>query len=193
MKNGMIVDEKGNKYWYKDNQLHREDGPACEYAYGDKFWYINDQLHRIDGPAIEKTDGTKCWYINDQRHREDGPAIEYADGTKEWFINDQLHREDGPAYEGGDGTQEWYINGRRHQNGDWVQMNVDVPSVFVAKVVDYHEFDQIKSILVSTVRLAYEFEEVGCDGLYHAVFWAGDRPAEYIKGLVDGLKASLRK
>lgn len=68
-----------------------------------------------------------------------------------------------------------------------MMMNVDVPVFFVAKVRDYHEFDGIKSILVSTVGLAYEFEEVGCDGQYHAVFWAGDRPAEYI----DGLKAAF--
>jgi hypothetical protein len=61
-----------------------------------------------------------------------------------------------------------------------MMMNVDVPSVFDYSVGDYHEFDQIKKILVSSVGLAYEYEEVGCDGLYHAVFWAGDRPASYI-------------
>ena len=66
-----------------------------------------------------------------------------------------------------------------------MMMNVDVPSVFDFAAHDYHEFNQIKKILVSTVGLAYEFEEVGCDGLYHAVFWSGDRPAEYI----DRLKA----
>lgn len=73
------------------------------------------------------------------------------------------------------------------QKGSLMMMNVDVPAFFVAKVRDYHEFDEIKSILVNTVGLAYDFEEVGCDGQYHAVFWAGDRPAEYI----DNLKASF--
>jgi hypothetical protein len=87
MKNGMIVDEEGNNRWYKNDQLHRIDGPACEWADGDKFWYKNDQLHRIDGPAMEWEDGSKEWYINGQRHREDGPACEGADGHKEWYLN----------------------------------------------------------------------------------------------------------
>ena len=55
---------------------------------GDKFWYLNGQLHREDGPAIEWEDGSKDWYLNDKLHREDGPAIECADGTKYWYLND---------------------------------------------------------------------------------------------------------
>jgi len=31
---------------------------------GDKFWFLNDELHREDGPAIEYADGTKLWYLN---------------------------------------------------------------------------------------------------------------------------------
>ena len=29
------------KEWYKDGRLHREDGPAIEYANGSKHWYLN--------------------------------------------------------------------------------------------------------------------------------------------------------
>lgn len=56
-------------------------------SFGDKFWDLNGKLHREDGPAVEWADGTKYWYIHDKRHREDGPAIEFADGSKCWFIN----------------------------------------------------------------------------------------------------------
>ena len=56
---------------------------------GDKEWYFNDGLHREDGPAIEWADGSKSWYLNGKRHREDGPAVENADGTKKWFLNDE--------------------------------------------------------------------------------------------------------
>jgi len=53
--------------WYNlDGQLHRENGPAVEYANGTKEWYVNDRRHREDGPAIEWVDGSKFWYINDQ-------------------------------------------------------------------------------------------------------------------------------
>ena len=31
----------GTKKWYKNGELHREDGPAVEYFDGDKYWYLN--------------------------------------------------------------------------------------------------------------------------------------------------------
>ena len=74
--------------WYNEmGQLHREDGPAAEYANGDKEWHLNGKYHREDGPAIEYANGAKKWWLNGKRHREDGPAIEWADGSKEWYLN----------------------------------------------------------------------------------------------------------
>jgi hypothetical protein len=34
-KNGMVVDEDGDKAWYKDGELHRDDGPAIVCANGE--------------------------------------------------------------------------------------------------------------------------------------------------------------
>jgi len=85
MKNGLIINKVGNKFWYKNNLLHREDGPAIEYADGSKEWYIEDKLHRVDGPAVEHLDGSEEWYFEDKLHRVDGPALKYADGKKYWY------------------------------------------------------------------------------------------------------------
>jgi hypothetical protein len=82
------------------------------YVGGDKFWYLNDKLHREDGPAAIRVDGTKAWCINGEPHREDGHAIEYAGGDKYWFLNGKLHREDGPAVVWADGTKAWFLNGK---------------------------------------------------------------------------------
>jgi antitoxin component YwqK of YwqJK toxin-antitoxin module len=82
------------------------------YADGDKAWYLNGKLHREDGPAEELRDGTKYWFLNDKRHREDGPAEEYNDGSKTWYLNGKLHREDGPAVEYSNGDKFWYLNGQ---------------------------------------------------------------------------------
>ena len=49
-----------------------------EWANGDKFWYLNEKLHREDGPAVECAYGYKAWYLNGKRHREGGPAEEWA-------------------------------------------------------------------------------------------------------------------
>jgi len=57
--------------WYNEsNQLHREDGPAVEYASGVKAYFINGELHREDGPAIERADGSKDYFINGEKLTE---------------------------------------------------------------------------------------------------------------------------
>jgi len=45
--------------WYLNGWLHREDGPAIEWANGDRFWYLNGNKHRADGPAVELANGEK--------------------------------------------------------------------------------------------------------------------------------------
>jgi hypothetical protein len=60
---------------------------------GSKYWYLNDKLHREDGPAIEYSNGTKSWYKNGEYHREDGPATEYYDGSKSWWLNGERYSE----------------------------------------------------------------------------------------------------
>lgn len=34
--NLLILNDNGNKFYYKDNLLHREDGPTIEYVNGDR-------------------------------------------------------------------------------------------------------------------------------------------------------------
>lgn len=125
-----VIDQFGNKFWRNEKgQLHREDGPAIEYASGQKEWYLNGQCHREFAPAIEYVDGTKLWYLNGKLHREGGPAREFADGHKEWWQNDKLHRLDGPAvtypknsaFAGLDG---WWIDGRPIQKEHIAVMKV---------------------------------------------------------------------
>ena len=61
-KSELKVNSNGDKFWYLNSYLHREDGPAVEYKNGNKYWYLNDKLHRIDGPAVEYVSGNKHWY-----------------------------------------------------------------------------------------------------------------------------------
>ena len=64
-------------------------------VYGTRTeWYnLEGKLHRENGPAIEWADGSKSWWINGQRHRENGPAVEYTNGDKYWWINDKNYTE----------------------------------------------------------------------------------------------------
>tara|TARA_B110000503_G_C6938601_1_gene325889 strand:- start:132 stop:392 length:261 start_codon:yes stop_codon:yes gene_type:complete len=66
MKSICEVNSCGDKEWRINGLLHREDGPAVEYANGDKWWYLNNLLHRTDGPAVELINGVKAWYYHDK-------------------------------------------------------------------------------------------------------------------------------
>jgi hypothetical protein len=82
---------------------------------GNRWWYQNSQLHREDGPAFERVNGTCEWYQNGKQHRVGGPAVEGADGTREWWVDGIRHRVDGPAVMKPNGSQEWWINGKRER------------------------------------------------------------------------------
>lgn len=88
MKNGRY-EEYERVVHYKDDVLHREDGPAVETAKGDKYWYVNGVPHRHDGPAIELSNGYKEWIVNGKLHRLNGPARIWADGSETWFVDGQ--------------------------------------------------------------------------------------------------------
>jgi hypothetical protein len=109
-------DKYGTCIWYKDGQLHRNDGPAITFSNGTVMWYKDGKLHREDGPAIYFPLGVEMWYMHGLLHREDGPAIKTNDGLSKWYINGQLHRDDGPAVEYPDGSCEWWVNGVRQEN-----------------------------------------------------------------------------
>jgi len=66
----MTVDESGVKKWRLNGKLHREDGPAVEYANGNKAWYLNGRYHREDGPAFENASGHKGWYLNNRLYED---------------------------------------------------------------------------------------------------------------------------
>ena len=64
--------------------------PKCKtYPNGDKYWYLNGTLHREDGPAVEWDSGRKEWWLNGNLHREDGPAVEKFNGDKQWCLNNE--------------------------------------------------------------------------------------------------------
>jgi len=124
-----IVEYVNSKSWYKEGNLHRENGPAIEYADGYKTWYKEGKLHRENGPAKEYADGSKSWYKEGKLHRENGPAIEYANGNKFWYKEGNLHRENGPAIEYADGVKTWYLNDVQYSEQEFNNIYPNNPEV----------------------------------------------------------------
>jgi hypothetical protein len=80
----VVVDEYGTrKYFNAAGQLHRDAGPAVEYANGTGLWFHNGVLHRADGPAIVYADGTCEWWIKGLPQSKQSYLAYLAEGGKE--------------------------------------------------------------------------------------------------------------
>jgi len=61
----VTIDNYGNiRYYNKEGQLHRLNGPAIECPTGRIEYWINNKLHRLDGPAVIWSDGSVEYWIN---------------------------------------------------------------------------------------------------------------------------------
>ena len=48
VKNGLYATKYGARYWYKNGNLHRDDGPAVEWVDGGLWWYYNDMKYSFE-------------------------------------------------------------------------------------------------------------------------------------------------
>jgi hypothetical protein len=64
MKNGKCIFEDGREEWYKNNLLHRDDGPSITWANGVMEWCLNGIYMRIDGPSGIYPTGHLEWTIH---------------------------------------------------------------------------------------------------------------------------------
>ena len=87
MQNGPVSLNDVTIVWYKDDKIHREDGPAMIHPNGAVTWYLNDKVHREYGPAMIHPDGSKVWYFNNRCHNMFGPAIINSQADDFWYLN----------------------------------------------------------------------------------------------------------
>ena len=121
-----IIDKNGNKSWWNNSKLHRENGlPAVENFNGSKEWWVNGELHRDgDLPAFEhKNSGTfwgNEWWKNGKCHRDnDLPAVEGYGQNNRWYKNGVLHRDnDLPAIDCEEQGKQWFKNGVLHRDNN---------------------------------------------------------------------------
>ena len=70
------VDRYGDKRWWLNGDLHREDGPACEYANGRKSWWLHGKIiHPETLVDLHLSRGTFCYY------NEETQTLHFAENT----------------------------------------------------------------------------------------------------------------
>jgi hypothetical protein len=120
---------------FKNNQIHRTEGPAVVFEDGSYIWCFWGKVSRLNGPALSFRNDVTKWKVNGLLHRTDGPAL-VAKKYQVWAINGKFHREDGPAIQSGRTLEllrkqckflllsdelslwsiEFYVDGLRHRN-----------------------------------------------------------------------------
>jgi len=108
--NSRIVLTDGDTFWYRDDVLHREDGPAVEWVNGTKeWWYKGFFVGKGDKP--DPTLWARLTSVEANGGALLNGCIVDLEGVKWWYKDDLIYREDGPALEAPNGTTEWYFKG----------------------------------------------------------------------------------
>jgi hypothetical protein len=129
----MSIQEGKSQRWFDEQGLlHRENGPAVEYADGGGEWWIHGHRQTKNGQSTIVTPcGTQIWVIDDQLHRDQEPAIIGVANRQEWWVHGHRSRENNqPAIEDS-GRKEWWVNDiyhgfndDRHRDDEYITMNV---------------------------------------------------------------------
>lgn len=54
LKTSMSAFSGGTRIWKAKGNLHREDGPAVEYASGSKEWWLDGKMVRVEHPRARR-------------------------------------------------------------------------------------------------------------------------------------------
>lgn len=117
----------GEKEWYQNDKLHRDDGPSIEYVNGET-WHQNGLMHCLDGPAETFIHGQHIHHPGNNAHYNDMVAFSKCVGdvhiTRKWCQNGLMHREDGPAHlyvrcDGHVSVQKWYLSGTEYTEAEF--------------------------------------------------------------------------
>lgn len=93
-KNGKYIEAHCISY-YKNGQLHREDGPALEYDNGYQKWYLNGLRHRANNlPAVIYKNNDQEYWLNGKQHRDNGPAVIYDKHYEYWIHGVEYTKEE---------------------------------------------------------------------------------------------------
>jgi len=62
---------------------------TCLFSDGDRVYFRDHQIHRENGPAVIGANGSVEYYVEGKHHRTDGPAVIRADGSVEYWVGDR--------------------------------------------------------------------------------------------------------
>lgn len=121
--NAAAVMPNGNRVWYKNGLIHRDNGPAMIFKDGTEVWYHKDRRHREDGPAyICPSSKESMWFIDGMLHRDGHPAIIQEGQMEAWYKRGRLHREDGPAVIKKNHPDEYWLDGVKFDT--WIPISL---------------------------------------------------------------------
>lgn len=95
-KNQMIehkIDSDGIEFWYKNNLIHKDNGPAIIWPEGNEQWHKNGKRRRTNGPVMIYPNGKEEWRKSKRKRRTDAPAEIWPNGCEFRFSGREIWRE----------------------------------------------------------------------------------------------------
>lgn len=89
----LSITKSGVRYWFKQNEISRDNGPAIVDLPDYRAWWLNGKPHRVGGPVYIWDDGLREWFKNGKRHNPSGPAIVYSNGEVEYWVKGRQYEE----------------------------------------------------------------------------------------------------
>lgn len=127
MANLPILNKERSLCWYKNDKLHREDGPAVIYENGSQEWYFNGELHRdndapIQNVTILPSPGSNRQALPNSIYVNNDDLIQTSKVRKQTYntslssdLKESILLNDNPAVIHMDGYKAWYKNGKLHR------------------------------------------------------------------------------
>jgi len=71
--------------WLRHSVCEIRGPDTPRYIQPLRRYFVNHKLHRDDGPAVEYADGRKEYCRAGLLHRDKGPAVEHANGYRAYY------------------------------------------------------------------------------------------------------------
>lgn len=178
-----IIDRHGTQLWYKDDELHRVDGPAVIYTDGDIGWFIDgvgirsSQLYQqLAGLSDEDMLSLILKYGSPTK---ENPEYDEYTNAQFWY-NDysKLHRTDGPAAIYSSSIKFWYINGVKITSADeYQQLTSLTDDQMSALITEYDGFATVYPVINEFDGTKEWFNEDDDFGDFHFMLHRDDGPA----------------
>ena len=123
----LSITKSGVRYWFKQNEISRDNGPAIVDLPDYRAWWLNGKPHRVGGPVYIWGDGLREWFENGERHNISGPAVFYCFVDTSYKLTFHTRLSSDLIFP--DGKVEFWISGKQVTEYEFMFLTTQVNTI----------------------------------------------------------------